>query len=1230
MSDAASPAPGQTLGEFVLEARVGGDAADGRFRARRPADNVLAALHVLDGAQATATSLAAFQREADALAGLDHPHIPRLVARGRVGHLSYVAVPWLEGARPLSARLHDGVAVAEALEIGQALCRALEHAHARNVVHGDVRADRVEVGGGSIRLSGFGSVATAGDAAADAAALRALLLDLLERVQVLPAERTELKLLLEQLRADPTHDVSVLRTRLASAAARLAQPATARDTVLGTVVVGVPAESRGEHAGTRPSPAGAIAGAFAPRSFGKYRLEAPLGQGGMGMVFRAWDEELRRPVALKVMRGDGDSDGAALTRFLREARAMARLRHPGIVAVHEVGQVDGTPFFTMDLVEGGDVDDLLHAGPLASRRALEIVRDAARAVQHAHDHGIVHRDLKPSNLLLTRDGHVVLTDFGLARDISGDATQLSLTGEVMGTPAYMPPEQARGERAKIGAPCDIYSLGAVLFHLLTGRTPFPGDSAVDILLAMLTQETPSVRRLDPRLDPDLDTLCLTAMAPEPERRYRTAGALADDCERCLAGDPIEARPPSLLLRWSRRVARRKAVFATAGAGILTLALFLGWLLPMLLESRARLAVRERLRPLEAAIQEARPFFYIPGDDVLTRLHTVEAVLGELTALESESWARTDAEFWITLGSGWVFVGDGVRAEHALRRAEALAPGDGRVSYLLGRLLLERALLDLQTGDLEQIGIRRERIRPMMKEAADLLARPWRGWSGAREIDRLAMQGFSALAQGDVERTLKIADEGLGAFREGVGTEEFWTLKGLALTGPEQSAAMDKALTRKPHDPLALCVRGWQRMQAGNLAGARTDFDWALHLNPHFLGAWINRAALNKRERAWDAAEADYSRAIELAPKSPAGWASRAALRLDRGQFADALADSEQAVALDPLLALALLNRAGARAGLGDPTGARQDYDRAIEIAPTYAAGYRNRALLRLHQGDVPGALADCDTALRLRKDFASAYTTRAEAHGKAGNQAAALSDWNAALALRPDDADARYNRGGLHLQLGHLREALADLEEAVRLEPRNAGSISRRGSIKLALRDVTGALADFGAALELSPDFAVARTNRAIILARQGDVRGAREDLDRAIRDLPTHAQAWSTRGWLRHEQGDLDGAITDYGEAIRLQPQDATNWFNRGNAHYARKQFDAAIADYDAVLSREERNANAWAGRGNARGGKKDFAGQRADFERALEVAPPEWAPRAQVQAMVEKMKAAGIGEKK
>lgn len=306
-----------------------------------------------------------------------------------------------------------------------------------------------------------------------------------------------------------------------------------------------------------------------PRDFGAYTLLEQIGQGGMGVVYRALHRILGRQVALKLLIAGEFSSPDFVDRFRREAATAASLRHPGIVAVHEAGEVSGQPFLALELVEGITLADRIRERPLPPREAARYLRAVAEAVQHAHDHGLLHRDLKPANILLDGDDHPRVTDFGLAKRLDG-STDLTLTGQMLGSPHYLSPEAVLGGRSTTLTPAaDVYSLGATLYHVLTGRPPLLADSLAETLAQVRDRVPVPPRLLNPAIPRDLETICVKCLEKAPAQRYSSAREFAEDLARWEQGEPIRARPATPLERASKWMRRHPARTALAGMVILS-------------------------------------------------------------------------------------------------------------------------------------------------------------------------------------------------------------------------------------------------------------------------------------------------------------------------------------------------------------------------------------------------------------------------------------------------------------------------------------------------------------------------------------------------------------------------------------------------------------------------------------------------------------------------------------
>jgi serine/threonine-protein kinase len=297
------------------------------------------------------------------------------------------------------------------------------------------------------------------------------------------------------------------------------------------------------------------------------------------VVYKARHRILKRTVALKMILAGSHSTGAALQRFLAEARAVAHLQHPGIVQIFDMGQHDGLPWFSLEFVDGPDLQKSLNGKPRDARAAAAIVETICRTMQYAHAHGILHRDLKPANILIDSAGNPKVTDFGLAKEVDSENSAATRDGTIMGSPSYMPPEQARGQIAAVTAKSDQYSMGAVLYQMLTARPPFITDRPLETVMQVINNEPVAPRQLQPAIPVDLETICLKSLQKDPAQRYDSCEAMADDLRRFLNGEPILARPVGRLqqlYRWCRRNPKIAIPSAAAGLSICLTAVIASW------------------------------------------------------------------------------------------------------------------------------------------------------------------------------------------------------------------------------------------------------------------------------------------------------------------------------------------------------------------------------------------------------------------------------------------------------------------------------------------------------------------------------------------------------------------------------------------------------------------------------------------------------------------------------
>jgi TolB-like protein/Tfp pilus assembly protein PilF len=424
--------------------------------------------------------------------------------------------------------------------------------------------------------------------------------------------------------------------------------------------------------GTRSETFAAILG-----ELGDYELLEEIGRGGQGVVFRARQKSLNRLVALKVIGLGQWATRAHVKRFRLEAEAAARLNHPCIVPIYEVGERDGALYFSMGLIEGGQLDAALKREPMPIRQAVELIVKLARTVEYAHEHRILHRDIKPGNILLDGKGEPHLTDFGLARLVETEST-MTRTMEVLGTPSYMAPEQALGNSAAVSNVTDVYGLGAVLYELLTGQPPFAGGTTYQTIKLLLDTEPRQPRLLNPKIDRDVSTICLKCLEKDPKRRYSSALTLAEDLERWLKHEPIQARKTGVFARGQKWV-RRNPTSAALMVSLLALVAAAGWILWKSELIRQPIATGIAVLPFENLGEEKEHAAFADGvqDDILTKLAKINdlKVISRTSVMEYRGKRNVHQ------------IGDALRVSHVLE-GSARRSGD--------RVHLNAQLIDTRT------------------------------------------------------------------------------------------------------------------------------------------------------------------------------------------------------------------------------------------------------------------------------------------------------------------------------------------------------------------------------------------------------------------------------------------------------------------------------------------------------------------------------------------------------
>jgi len=534
----------------------------------------------------------------------------------------------------------------------------------------------------------------------------------------------------------------------------------------------------------------------------RYRCLALIGAGGMGRVYKAWDETLNRPVAVKFLSVESPE---LARRFFREARAQARIEHPNVGKVYEVGEAGGHPYIAMQFIPGESLQT--GAADLTIEQKALVIRQVAEGVQAAHRLGLIHRDLKPANIILerTEDGQLrpTVVDFGLVREAGGE--ELTMSGQSLGTPSFMAPEQALGDHARVDRRTDVYGLGATLFTLLTGEPPFTGQSALEVIIKVTQQDPPSPRRRFPLIPRDLEIIVQTCLEKEPNRRYDSARALADALSRFLDGEAIQARRSSLGYRLRKRIQKNKALFSLGAAALLVTFVLLGmWGSARRSATRqAELAQRfgHRLERLEGAMwreQSLKPHNVVPA------LTAIRKSLAEIEAEVKAAGADASGPGYLALGRGYLALSELARARACLEKAWVSGYRTPDTAYalglVLGKLYQHEFQVTQQISGKQEREERRERIR---KELRDPAYRFLASSQGAEMAAPDYLKALLAYYEEDYETALAQARQAIGKIHwlyeakvlEGdIYRSMNWEAnrKGRAQKEPDYSAAAEQA------------------------------------------------------------------------------------------------------------------------------------------------------------------------------------------------------------------------------------------------------------------------------------------------------------------------------------------------------------------------------------------------------------------------------------------------------
>ncbi|MGE0432902.1 MAG: tetratricopeptide repeat protein [Planctomycetota bacterium] len=911
---------------------------------------------------------------------------------------------------------------------------------------------------------------------------------------------------------------------------------------------------RGTRTGRLPRPSRSPGAASSAE--GKFRLLNELGRGGMGSVRLAEDPALGRELAVKFLL---DAAGSASAQFVEEAQITAQLQHPNIVPVYELGtDASGKPWLAMKRIEGESLASLIKTWKTRDRGALQpeqlnailgIFAKVCDAVAFAHNRGVVHRDLKPDNIMVGTFGEVLVVDWGLAKPMADpdrpasaarpvrstrriSDRHLTLDGDVFGTPAFMAPEQADGRTDEIDERSDIFSLGGVLYQMLTFAPPYTGTSTADTVAKAARHQLvpPRTRNAARGIPKELQAIVLKAMAADADDRYQTVGELQADLAAWQSFGRTTAwrsGPLERAVKWTRRHPA-----GSLAAGLLVVGGLVVAVLISQLQAAEERAERERQQAI-AANAESELAKHVAAE-ATSRAKSAEAALSDLSermlALLDDQSRKAIAEF-------------------RTRWDAAMATGISEQEFgaSLSTDDVERYLhaLDAMFDIHRQLGstptVEQYFHRGMVLQFAGRLDEALADYESVLRID--PQRGDAHGNRGVIFHDQGRLDEAIAEYTEAVRIWPDYT-QGYFNRGnarreqkrlDDAIADYNDALRCNPRHAGALNNRGLTRQDQGRLDEAIADHTAAIRCNPQMGDAYENRGlALHQRGRLDDAI-ADFDAALRINPRHPIFYYHRGVAWQSQGRLDNAIADYTMAIRYDPAYALAWNNRGNARHQLGRLDEADADYAAALEHDPRCAIAHCNRGILRKDQGRLDDALAELTAAITIDPQYVNAYFTRGFVYRSLGQLDRSVADYTTALRLDPRHSGALTSRGGVRIDQGRLDEAMADFNAALEIDPRDARAHLNRGNVWLQRRQIDKAVADYDAALAINPGYAEAYMNRGSARQYERRLDEAIADYDAALRANPQLWQAAANKGVVLHQMNRDPEAIESLRQAYDL-----------------------------------------------------------------------------------------------
>lgn len=910
------------------------------------------------------------------------------------------------------------------------------------------------------------------------------------------------------------------------------------------------------------------------KKFGKYEVLSKLGEGGMGLVFKVRHLELKTIYALKVMLAGEHASEDAIERFHREARTVAKLKHPGIIQVMDSGQENAFHYFVMEYVEGEPLDQRIKNG-LPLREGLLLIQKSLEALHYAHRQNVLHRDLKPANIFVTQEGHPKIGDFGLAKDISlgSESQKLTQSGIVLGTPAYMPPEQAMGDLSQLDERTDVYAMGACLYQMLTNKFVHEAPTLHMMIYKILYEEITRPSFINAQIHRDVETILLKALEKKKEKRYQNALEFAEDIRLFLAGYPIKAKPISTAEKVSKWAKRNKYFLGMSLFAVLFIFLLLGygyWNFQKTQQEKIQMFLSQAKEETQKAEQLSKePEKEGPKIqhflNALKYLDQADSILPRQPEIQKQKIALRERLVPLVCETE-----DYQLADYLVSTFEAVSETE-KTKQQQWFQFIEHA---------------KKRVLKQHQSRLKELIVQFTQTDVGEHFDQNALFEISKMTEEEIfQEVLKIVQE---------GSTYFLTAKDKSYRLNRYYRTMARALGRlenKRSDPVIRAILE-QMSEALSLVAFPSfeDIEFMVDLSESlaligaselsiFLGNI--RRKMGSSSSYWELTLPLYESLIQKEEwfnkiaTTATEYYQRSLYYGDKKEYLRALEDCNQAIRIDSKYIEAYLQRGQMQEALGKFKEAFEDYQLVLQQNPNHVKAYNYRGVLHFNQQAYPNAKADFEKVIQLDPRDFKGYHNRGNVKFVTGDLDGAFNDYTQALEYNPQHIMSYLRRAEIRIQKGQYKDAIhLDYDVAKKAHPKNPDIYFNRGVASFYQKNYYQAFMDFQKTLELAPQYLDAHFMSGLSRAKQGEYEGALLDFNQAIQMNPQDIRAYFERGCLKMNHLDKNiqkESIDDFQKVIDLAPQFSEAHFNLATVYYNLGQIEKAIKGLIQALKLQE-----------------------------------------------------------